>query len=78
MRKQYVIQEGLSFRYWITTYRDGVKIENTKVWQGNEMDNFIDKLEAEGYERAYTREAVQEAKENYEWLLAHRLAEEER
>ena len=65
MRKQYIIQEGLPFRYWITTYRDGVKIENTKVWQGDEMNDFIDKLEADGYERAYTREAVQEAKENY-------------
>jgi hypothetical protein len=78
MRKQYVIQEGLTFRYWITTYRDGVMMENTKVWEGDEIDNFIDKLEAEGYERAYTREAVQEAKENYERLLAHQLIEEKR
>jgi hypothetical protein len=53
-------------------------MENTKVWEGDEIDNFIDKLEAEGYERAYTREAVQEAKENYERLLAHQLIEEKR
>jgi hypothetical protein len=78
MRKQYVIQEGLTFRYWITTYQDGVMMENTKVWEGDEIDNFIDKLEAEGYERAYTREAVQEAKENYERLLARQLIEEKR
>ena len=75
MIKQYTIQEGATFRYWITTYRDGVKIETTKVWQGDEMDTFINKLESDGYERAYTKEVVQEAKENYERLLAHQLME---
>ena len=76
MIKQYIIQKGPTFQYWIATYRDGVKIENTKVWQGNEMDDFIDKLEAEGYKRAFTKEAVRKAKENYEWLLANQLMEE--
>ena len=31
MIKQYIIQKGPTFQYWITTYQDGVKIENTKV-----------------------------------------------
>lgn len=75
MRKQYIICEGPTFRYWITTYHNGVKIENTKVWVGDEFDTLIDKLEAEGYERAYTKEAVQKAKEEYERLKARQLVE---
>lgn len=78
MIKQYTIEEGATFRYWITTYRDGVKIENIKVTQGDEMTYLIDKLEAEGYERAYKKEVVQKAKENYERLLARQLMEEKK
>lgn len=76
MIKQYVISEGPTFRYWITTYHNGVKIENTKVWVGDEFDALTDKLEAEGYERAYTKEVVQKAKEEYERLKARQLVEE--
>lgn len=75
MRKQYIVSDGPTFYHWITTYRDGVKIENTKVWL-DDYDDFIDKLEAEGYERAYTKEKVQEVKEEYERLLARQLVEE--
>ena len=74
MRKQYIVSDGPTFYRWITTYIDGVKIENTKVWL-DDYDEFIDDLEAEGYERAYTKEKVQEAKENYERLLAMQLVE---
>jgi hypothetical protein len=77
MRKQYVVKEGATFRLWITTYHDGVKIQNDKVWLDDYAD-FVDKLEAEGYERAYTKEEVQEAKEEYERLLARQLMEEAR
>ena len=79
MRKQYIqyiIEEGAPFRYWVTTYHDGVKIVSTKVWLGDEFDELIDKLEVEGYERACTKETVQKAKENYECLLARQLVEE--
>lgn len=77
MRKQYIINPGATFRYWITTYHDGVEIESTKVWQGDECDDLIDKLKADGYERAYTKKAVQEAKAEYEFLLARQLVEVE-
>ena len=43
--------------------------------QGDEFDDFIDKLEADDYELAYTKEAVQKAKEEYEYLSAHQLVE---
>ena len=74
MRKQYVVSAGPIFRVWITTYHDGVKIQNDKVWLDDYKD-FTDKLEAEGYERAYTKEEVQEAKEDYERRLARQLVE---
>ncbi len=77
MRKQYVVKKASSFRDWITTYHDGAKIQSDKVWLDDYAD-FTDRLEAEGYERAYTKEEVQEAKENYERLLARQLVEEVR
>jgi hypothetical protein len=72
MRKQYVVKKASSFQDWITTYHDGVKIQNDKVWL-DDYNDFTDKLEADGYERAYTKEEVQEAKEAYERLLARQL-----
>ena len=72
MRKQYVVKKASSFQDWITTYHDGVKIQNDKVWL-DDYNDFTDKLEADGYERAYTKEEVQEAKEEYERLLARQL-----
>lgn len=78
MRKQYIVSQGHStFQHWLTTYRDGVKIDSTKVWQGDECADFLDKLEVEGYGRAYTKEAVQKAKAEYEFLLARQLVEAE-
>ncbi len=76
MKKQYIVDAGAVFQYWVTTYHDGVKIESTKVWLGDELDNLIDKIEAEGYEAACRKEVVQKAKENYERLLAMQLVEE--
>ncbi len=74
MKKQYVISEGPNFRIWISTYHDGVLIQRDKIWL-DDYDDYTDKLEAECYERAYTKENVQEAKEEYERLLARQLVE---
>ena len=77
MRKQYVVSKGPTFRVWIATYHDGVKNRIDKIWL-DDYDDYTDKLEAEGYERAYTKEEVQEAREEYERLLARQLVEEVR
>jgi hypothetical protein len=74
MKKQYVISEGPNFRIWISTYHDGALIQRDKIWL-DDYDDYTDKLEAEGYERAYTKEKVREAKEEYERLLARQLVE---
>ena len=75
MRRQYVVSKGPTFRVWIATYHDGVLMRQDKVWL-DDFDGFTVKLEREGYERAYTKKEVQEAKEEYERLLARQLVGE--
>ena len=72
MRKQYVVSKGPTFKVWIATYHDGALMRQDKVWI-DDFDDFIVKLEREGYEKAYTKEEVQKAKEDYERKLAHQL-----
>lgn len=72
MRKQYVVSKGPTFRVWIATYHDGVLVRQDKVWI-DDLDDFIVKLERDGYEKAYTKEEVQKAKEDYERKLARQF-----
>jgi hypothetical protein len=51
-------------------------MEKHKVWAGDELADYIDKIESEGYKKAYTREEVQEAKETYERMLARQLVKD--
>lgn len=76
MKKQYIITEAATFRYWVATYHDGVLIQRDKVWS-DDLSDFTDKLEAEGYEQAYTKRVVQAAKANYERLAARQLVGED-
>ena len=75
MIKQYTVERCATFKYWVITYHDGAKNRTDKIWLDDYAD-YIDKLEADGYERAYTKEEVQEAREEYERKLAHQLVEE--
>lgn len=75
MKKQYTISEAATFRYWVCTYHDGVRIQRDKVWS-DDLDDFTVKLEAAGYERAYTKRVVQEAKAEYERVAARQLVGE--
>ena len=75
MKKQYTVSEATTFRYWVCTYHDGVLIQQDKVWS-DDLSDFTDKLEAKGYEQAYTKQAVQEAKAEYERVAARQLVGE--
>ena len=75
MKKQYKVSEATTFRYWVCTYHDGVLIQQDKVWS-DDLSDFTDKLEAKGYEQAYTKQAVQEAKAEYERVAARQLVGE--
>ena len=75
MKKQYTVSEATTFRYWVCTYHDGVLIQQDKVWS-DDLSDFTDKLEAKGYEQAYTKQVVQEAKAEYERVAARQLVGE--
>ena len=72
MKKQYVISRGPTFRVWVTTFQDGAKMREDKIWL-DDLDDYTVKLERDGYERAYTAKEVQEAKDEYEHKLARQL-----
>ena len=75
MRKQYTVSPGPNaFLRWVATYHDGVCIQRDKVWV-DDYAAYTYGLEEDGYELAYTKEAVQKAKEEYEYLSAHQLVE---
>lgn len=76
VKKQYTIQEGASMRYWVKTYHNGKQIDTYKLWQGDEFADFIEKLEKDGYTRAYEPSVVEKAKTQYEHLLANQLMKE--
>ena len=75
MKKQYDIYETRSWKYDIVLYHDGVKIFTESKWQGNELDNYINEIESEGYERGYLKEDVEAAKRHYEYLLARQIGD---
>ena len=75
MKKQYTVSEATTFRYWVCTYHDGVLIQRDKVWV-DDLSDFTDKLEADGYEQANTKRTVQKAKAEYEYVAARQLVGE--
>lgn len=72
MKKQYIISRGPTFRVWVTTFQDGAKMQEDKIWL-DDLDDYTDELERAGYERAYTAKEVQDAKEEYERKLSRQL-----
>lgn len=72
MRKQYVLCGGGAFRTIITLYHDGEMIESHKCWD-DELSDYIDKIQSEGYEKAFKEDEVEKARKEYEYLLAHKL-----
>ena len=77
MKKQY-----LNFNYTmglqiVETYHDGVIQKREKVWL-NELENYIESLESEGYECAVSPSELKRAKEHYEWCLEHKLVDRRR
>lgn len=73
MKKQYMTSFAGSFRYVIHLYHDGYLINSTKMWFGDELTAYIDKLESEGYTKAYSEDEVIKAQKKYEYLLERQL-----
>lgn len=72
MKKQYVLSGGGVFQTIITLYHDGRMIKSNKYW-ADELDDYIDKAESEGYEEAFKDDDIEKARKKYEYLLAHKL-----
>ena len=60
-KKQYVLEPGSSFRMWISTYDNGKLIESKKLWE-DEVFDYVGELQAQGFERAFTKSVVEKAK----------------
>ena len=73
MKKQYITSFAGSFRYVIHLYHDGYLVNSTKMWFGDELTAYIDKLESEGYTKAYSEDEVVKAQKKYEYLLERQL-----
>lgn len=73
MKKQYITSFAGSFRYVIHLYHDGYLVNSTKMWFGEELNAYIDKLESEGYTKAYSEDEVVKAQKKYEYLLERQL-----
>ena len=75
MKKQYITSFAGSFRYVIHLYHDGYLVNSTKMWFGDELTAYIDKLEADGYTKAYSEDEVIKAQKKYEFLLVRQLVQ---
>ena len=75
MKKQYITSFAGSFRYVIHLYHDGYLVNSTKMWFGDELTAYINKLEADGYTKAYSEDEVIKAQKKYEFLLARQLVQ---
>ena len=73
MKKQYMSSFAGSFRYVIHLYHDGYLVNSTKMWFGDDLTAYIDKLESEGYTKAYSEDEVVKAQKKYEYLLERQL-----
>ena len=76
MRKQYTIIDDVWSKKIVKTYHDG-KIEETKLLWLNEVDEYIEQLEKDGYTFGYTQEQVNQARQDYEYKRANMINDKE-
>lgn len=71
MNKQYNLQNESAFKRKLSTYHDGKLIES-KSYYIDELDDEIDKLEANGYIYGYTKEEIKKAEHRYKRMLKYK------
>ena len=67
MKKQYYLSRAATFCNYITLYHDGVKISAEKVWD-DELFDYIEHLEEQGYTRGFSNAEVEKERKEYEHL----------
>lgn len=66
MLKQLKLTELCFGKYQIGLYHDGEKISSEEYWDGEELDNLLEKYEIDGYNECYTEEEVRQSKKVFE------------
>ena len=54
-------QEDFNYLYHVFLYHDGELISEEKYPDGKELDDYLQKLDSEGYEECYTNEQIESA-----------------
>ena len=76
MKKQYTIISHDWSKEIVKTYHDG-KIEVTKLLWLDEVNEYIEQLEKDGYTFGYTQEQVNQARQDYEYKRANMINDKE-
>ena len=74
MKLQYRQIDIGGFKYKITLYHDGKVVDKRYVWI-DDLEDEVDKLEAQGYTFGYTKEEVERARKLYEDKLNNIIIE---
>lgn len=76
MKKQYHISESYLFKRRVSIYHDGELISSKEMWV-DDIYEYVDELEEDGYVYGYTQDEVDEAKRLYEDKLTNVIEDEE-
>ena len=71
MLKQCRVRECRFGKHRVYLYHDGKLISEMEWWDGDQLDRYLEKLEAEGYVECYSSEEIEEAKRVYEYHSKH-------
>lgn len=69
MKLQYALVDWMGFKTKILTYCDGQLVNELTLYD-DEVNDEVDKLEAQGYTFGYLPKVVNEAKREYEYKLS--------
>ena len=72
MKKQYRCKYESWCKSRLYIYDNGFLIESKSLYN-DEIENMIDRLEAEGYVYGYTKKEVENAKKRYEHMLENMI-----
>lgn len=69
MKLQYALIDWMGFKTKILVYHDGTLVNELTLYD-DEINDEVDKLEAQGYTFGYLPKVVNEAKREYEYKLS--------
>lgn len=73
MLKQCRVRECRFGKYCVYLYHDGKLISEEEHWDGEEFDQYLDKLAEEGYVECYSSEEIEQDKRQYEYRSKHTI-----